>query len=198
MRLQLVLCAVACCLLPPCTAQLLQGLTAAGIGGPVAVGSLFTLNTAMLIALILSFGGRQKKLRRKIGRPILVPYQRSSYTSYRMAKSISGPDTDSLEDEEELLLSAIEELDTLGCVPKMLCYLQTKSRDQWNAEETALVDTFSNTTNAAFLFALDLGSRGPNPIVCDQAYPKCALKDADLRASLQTAGQCSSFLESIP
>ncbi|XP_063592531.1 uncharacterized protein LOC134769719 [Penaeus indicus] len=198
MRLQLVLCAVACCLLPSCNAQLIQGLTAAGIGGPVAVGSLFTLNTAMLIALILSFGGTKKKLRRKIGRPILVPYHRSSYTSYRMSKSISGPTTDSLEDEEELLLSAIEELDTLGCVPKMLCHLQTKSRDQWNAEETALVDTFSSTTNAAFLFALDLGSRVHNPIACDRAYPKCTLQDTDLRASLQTAGQCTSFLETLP
>lgn len=156
----------------------------------------------MIIALILSFGGTKKKLKSRVGRPILMPYHPYPYPyPYRRQRSnseLAPEEEESAEDEEKLLLSAIEELDTFGCFPKMLCYLETKSRDQWTSEETAIVDTFSNATNAAFLQALDLGSRARDPVACDLAYPKCALKDTDLRASLQMADGCSSVLGAMP
>ncbi|XP_042890111.1 skin secretory protein xP2-like [Penaeus japonicus] len=103
---------------------------------------------------------------------------------------------------KDLLLAAVSQVDTVGCAPKILCYLRTKSSDEWTSEEKALLVIFAgntssktaSTSSAPFVEAMDLGVRSQDPAACDLAYPKCTPKGEDLRQLLKMAGGCTNTI----
>lgn len=102
---------------------------------------------------------------------------------------------------KDLLLAAVSQVDTVGCAPKILCYLQTKSSSEWTLEEKALLALFANTTSktanassAPFVEAVELGTSSQNPVACDLAYPKCTPNGEDLRKLLKMAGGCGNTI----
>ncbi|KAK8753244.1 hypothetical protein OTU49_003481 [Cherax quadricarinatus] len=120
------------------------------------------------------------------------PHQRSNKQRY--GRSIRNPPSK----EENLLLSAVGQLDHEGCILKLLCHLQTREEDARSLEENVLVDMFANITetsyNAPFIHALYIGTNTYNPTECNSYFSKCPLNDVQLGDLLQQAWSCGSNL----
>ncbi|XP_037791078.1 uncharacterized protein LOC119586423 [Penaeus monodon] len=119
---------------------------------------------------------------------------------YRYGRSVD-PDTEEDADEgKNLLLSTVGQLDPDGCILKMLCHLQTRSHSSLTPEENLLVDMFSNNTenmasyNAAFVYAMNVGTKTHDPSVCNGLFPKCSLREEQLSGLLRRVWGCASDL----
>ncbi|XP_047472562.1 uncharacterized protein LOC125027521 [Penaeus chinensis] len=99
---------------------------------------------------------------------------------------------------ESELLSTIGQLDTHGCIMKMLCILQTESPESRTPEENVLVDllsssvlTFSNEVNATVLNSSEEGGV-PNHSAedCNAFFSMCAYEKEILRGLLRHVFSC--------
>ncbi|KAK7028804.1 hypothetical protein SK128_010379 [Halocaridina rubra] len=104
------------------------------------------------------------------------------------------------EANEDILLSAVKQLDPSGCILKLLCQLQFGGKNFRTFEENRLVDLFANAAeertnyNAAFIYAIDVGKKGQDPLVCNKFFSRCSLTEVQLRNLLQQAWGCDATL----
>ncbi|XP_071540922.1 uncharacterized protein [Panulirus ornatus] len=151
------------------------------LAGALALGGLAALKGAFLFSA---------SRRRGYGR-----YHGRGYR-FRIRKRYGRAVHSAPVDGENLLLSAVGELDPNGCILKMLCHLQTMEEGTRTLEEDILVDMFArgNETltsyNAPFIYATDIGSRTRDTTTCDKNFSKCPLSNAQLSGLLHQAWGC--------
>ncbi|XP_042887598.1 uncharacterized protein LOC122263286 [Penaeus japonicus] len=125
-----------------------------------------------------------------IGKVLLSPKKKL----LRIGRSVDS--AAQLRDGEDLLLSAVTQLDSDGCIPRLLCLLETKEPSTHTQEETLLLEIFANNTeavtahNAAFVYATDLGAKTRDSAACKKLFPRCPLNEGELNALLQQAWGC--------
>ncbi|XP_037793522.1 uncharacterized protein LOC119588992 [Penaeus monodon] len=123
-----------------------------------------------------------------VGKVLLSPKKKL----LRVGRSV---DT-TLQEGEDLLLSAATQLDSDGCIPRLLCLLETKETSLRSEEESLLLEIFANNTeavnshNAAFVHATDLGAKTRDPAACKKLFPRCPLSEEQLSSLLQQAWGC--------
>ncbi|XP_037791045.1 uncharacterized protein LOC119586392 [Penaeus monodon] len=99
---------------------------------------------------------------------------------------------------ESELLSTIGQLDTHGCIMKMLCILQTEPPETRTPEENVLVEllsnsvlTFSNEVNATVLHPSEEGGVPSHSAEdCDAFFSMCAYEKEILRGLLRQVFSC--------
>jgi len=112
---------------------------------------------------------------------------------YRYGRSVENSPA---EEGEDLLLSAVGQLDPNGCVLKLLCQIQIKDESKRTLEEAILVDMFANNTeslsayNEAFVYATDIGIKSRDISACKKYFPNCPLNENQLDSLLNQAWGC--------
>nr|XP_027206597.1 uncharacterized protein LOC113800069 [Penaeus vannamei] len=99
---------------------------------------------------------------------------------------------------ESELLSTISQLDTHGCLMKMLCILQTESPESRTPEENVLVDllsrsvlTFSNEVNATVLYPNEEGGVPSHSAEdCDGFFSMCPYEREILKGLFRQVFGC--------
>ncbi|XP_037800157.1 uncharacterized protein LOC119595082 [Penaeus monodon] len=100
------------------------------------------------------------------------------------------------EEDDDLILSAVGQLDPNTCVPKMFCLLQAKDESDRTLKENMLVEVLTdnamkpNSYNAAFVYARDVASKTKDSSACKKAFPKCSLGEEELNELLDLAWAC--------
>lgn len=100
------------------------------------------------------------------------------------------------EAEKNLLLSTVSQLDTGGCVQKLLCLLETKESASRIHEEAVLDYVFNSQIdtitpyNAPYVYAAQVGAISHNATKCEEYFPKCPLSEVSLTGYLRQAWRC--------
>lgn len=97
--------------------------------------------------------------------------------------------------DKNLLLTTVTHLDPKGCILKLLCKLETKSLDALTPEEAMVAHMFNTSesltpSNAAFVYAAEMGSHSKDAASCDQAFSECTLDEQELRGLFQRSWSC--------
>ncbi|XP_037800178.1 uncharacterized protein LOC119595103 [Penaeus monodon] len=98
------------------------------------------------------------------------------------------------DEDDDLILSAVGQLDPNTCVPKMFCLLQAKDESDRTLKENMLVEMLTdnamkpNSYNAAFVYARDVATKTKDS--CKKAFPKCSLGEEELSELLDLAWGC--------
>nr|XP_053657104.1 uncharacterized protein LOC128706105 [Cherax quadricarinatus] len=101
-----------------------------------------------------------------------------------------------VEEAQKMLVSAVIDMDTEGCVLKLLCHLHNNQTDTLSAEENVLLQLFSNNAETldsynTTIFLEDAGV--PGHPTCNKAFPRCPWGEEELRNVLQQTWGCGSF-----
>ncbi|XP_042894334.1 uncharacterized protein LOC122268129 [Penaeus japonicus] len=101
-----------------------------------------------------------------------------------------------LEEDDDLILSAVGQMDPSGCIPKILCLLQAKDESDRTLKENLLLDIFTSNTvnptpsNAAFVYAKDVATKTRDSSVCRKVFPECPFDEEELREIVDLAWSC--------
>lgn len=100
------------------------------------------------------------------------------------------------QDEDNILLSTVGQLDSNGCILKLLCHLQVKDEASRTTEENILIEKFTNGIdvrtiyNEAFVSAIGIGRKTHDAVTCNKNFPKCPLDEGQLGGLLRQAWGC--------
>ncbi|XP_037800108.1 uncharacterized protein LOC119595048 [Penaeus monodon] len=100
------------------------------------------------------------------------------------------------DEDDDLILSAVGQLDPNTCVPKMFCLLQAKDESDRTLKENMLVEVLTDNTmkpnsyNTAFVYARDVATKTKDSSACKKAFPKCSLGEEELNELLDLAWSC--------
>nr|XP_045622344.1 uncharacterized protein LOC123772953 [Procambarus clarkii] len=110
---------------------------------------------------------------------------------FNRQKRALGAELDEVNELTRLLMSTVTQLDTDGCVLKLLCHLDTKGQEERTLQENVFFRLFTSSSNtlAAYNDAI-LAARGRES--CDEVFPKCPLTVEELGRLLQQTSACSS------
>ncbi|KAK7028802.1 hypothetical protein SK128_010377 [Halocaridina rubra] len=116
--------------------------------------------------------------------------------NYRHKRSAAEDDAVAAEGED-LLLSAVGQLDPNGCVLKLLCHIRAKEISLLSPEENQLIKMFEKNSavstpyKAAFIYAADIGEKTRDTYACKRYFSKCPLQEEELGALLVKAWGCN-------
>ncbi|XP_037800079.1 uncharacterized protein LOC119595018 [Penaeus monodon] len=101
------------------------------------------------------------------------------------------------EEDDDLIISAVGQLDPNACIPKMLCVLQAKDESDRTPRENMLVEILTSSTespssyNAAFAHAQDVATNTGDSFACKKFFYKCPFDDEELSELLDIAWSCN-------
>merc|ERR1712168_1112869 len=113
--------------------------------------------------------------------------------SRRGKREISSEEQESF----EVAINVAQQIDSTGCVPKLLCYLETLPAEELTHAGSVLLNAFdghqktkltSDVYDAAAAIGIQYARN--NPAVCDKVFNKCILSNKQLSSMLDTAFLC--------
>ncbi|XP_069974507.1 uncharacterized protein [Penaeus vannamei] len=112
----------------------------------------------------------------------------------RNGRSVAAAD----EEDDDLILSAIGQLDADTCIPKMFCVLQAKDESDRTLKENMFVDILTDNTmgpSSLFAYARVVATKEKDSSVCKKVFPKCSLGEEELSELLDLAWGCDCSSE---
>ncbi|XP_037800098.1 uncharacterized protein LOC119595039 [Penaeus monodon] len=100
------------------------------------------------------------------------------------------------EEDDDLILSAVGQLDPNTCIPKLFCLLQAKDESDRTLKENKIVEMLTDNTmkpnsyNTAFVYARDVVTKTKDSSACKKAFPTCSLGEEELSEMLDLAWGC--------
>ncbi|XP_037793320.1 uncharacterized protein LOC119588750 [Penaeus monodon] len=106
-------------------------------------------------------------------------------------------DVDSFEADEAVEVAVAQQMDSAGCVAKLLCEIEAMSADQLTPAMTSFKTAFENNDNlkgsrGVYDLAISFGSKfaKKDSNACSALFDKCVLSREDLSFMLDSAFSC--------
>ncbi|XP_042857687.1 uncharacterized protein LOC122243980, partial [Penaeus japonicus] len=144
---------------------------------PTVAGTFTVAGPAVLVKAILSAVGG------------LAAIQGAAWLGYlagRISKTRTEEKNKRSLQPDNLILSAVHELDSYDCVKKMLCHIESLDSNSRTQQEGLLLKMFG----LPFSKDSEVKGKAKEAVVCDQMYSKCPLDQGLLRGLLNVTWGC--------